>query len=385
VRTTVHQRDAASPSSQLPTPSAAADVREPADVAAVASVRAANLLADPGALKQHLNRGGWGTKVEIHPINQDVVLPKRRRDNLRVRRLQVRYIWDAAVDALVARTSASSSRSGTTSSPNSTPTGAPTLTSASEPDPPAGPIAGPRRVPGSSRLGVVDRGSGSRKQVNTAPVGHGVLYASRSTKVPCSSLHHLLSLLPRLTHLAWRALVRPAAQVQVRCLVAEFESVTDPRGACGVRYRISSLLALVVCAMTAAGHDSITAAAEWCRRATPQELAAFGLPYHPLPGRYRVPSEKTPRSVLGRLDPGEISAAGHDYLRPQLSARSRRPDPVMPDGGIEREQRRAHRAATRAEPARSRRRAIAVDGKCLRGAKRSDGSRVFVLSAVRHG
>ncbi|MDQ0605800.1 hypothetical protein QF037_010233 [Streptomyces canus] len=34
---------------------------------------------------------------------------------------------------------------------------------------------------------------------------------------------------------------------------------------------------------------------------------------------------------------------------------------------------------------RSRRRAIAVDGKCLRGAKRPDGSRVFVLSAVRHG
>lgn len=54
-----------------------------------------------------------------------------------------------------------------------------------------------------------------------------------------------------------------------------------------MRYRISSLLALVVCAMTAAGHDSITAAAEWCRRATPQELAAFGLPYHPLLGRYR--------------------------------------------------------------------------------------------------
>jgi predicted transposase YbfD/YdcC len=103
-------------------------------------------------------------------------------------------------------------------------------------------------------------------------------------------------------------------------------------------------------------------------------------------GRYRIPSEKTLRTVLGRLEPGEISAAGYDYLRPSLSAQTCRPDPVMPDGGIEREQRRAHRAATRAEPVRSRRRAIAVDGKCLRGAKRPDGSRVFVLlSAVRHG
>jgi hypothetical protein len=141
----------------------------------------------------------------------------------------------------------------------------------------------------------------------------------------------------------------------------------------------------VVCAMTPSGHDSITAAAEWCRRATPEELAAFGLPYHPLLGRYRVPSEKTLRSVLGRLDPGEIGAAGYDYLRPLLSAQPRRPEPVMPDGGTEREQRRTHWAAARAEPVRLRRRAIAVDGKCLRGARRPDGSRVFVLSAVRHG
>jgi hypothetical protein len=48
-------------------------------------------------------------------------------------------------------------------------------------------------------------------------------------------------------------------------------------------------------------------------------------------------------SVLGRLDPGEISAAGYGYLRPLLSTQPRRPDPMMPDGGIEREQRRARR------------------------------------------
>ena len=137
--------------------------------------------------------------------------------------------------------------------------------------------------------------------------------------------------------------------------------------------------------MTPSGHDSITAAAEWCRRATPEELAAFGLPYHPLLGRYRVPSERTLRSVLGRLDPGEICAAAYDYLRPLLSAQPCRPEPVMPDGGTEREQRRAHRAAAHADPVRLRRRAIAVDGKCLRGARRPDGSRVFVLSVVRHG
>ena len=65
------------------------------------NLRAANILANPGALKQHLNHDGQGTKMEIHPIDQTLVEEPRRRDNLRVRKLQVRYVWDAAVDALV--------------------------------------------------------------------------------------------------------------------------------------------------------------------------------------------------------------------------------------------------------------------------------------------
>lgn len=78
-----------------------------------------------------------------------------------------------------------------------------------------------------------------------------------------------------------------------------------------------------------------------------------------------------------RLADWEISWPGR--------CRTRRPEPVVPGGTTEGEQRRAHRAAARAEPARLRRQAIAVDGKCLRGARRPDGSRVFILSAVRHG
>jgi predicted transposase YbfD/YdcC len=197
---------------------------------------------------------------------------------------------------------------------------------------------------------------------------------------PSSPIAAPVSSTPRL-----EALQEDAVRDQVRSLVAGFESLTDPRGASGVRYRLPSLLALVVCAMTSAGHDSISAAAEWCRRATPEELAAFGLPYHPLLGRYRVPSEKTLRSVLGRLDPAELSAAGYAYLTSQLPDEQASATLLMPDGGPEREQRRAYRAAAQAGSVYHRRRAIAVDGKCLRGARRPDGTRVFMLSAVRHG
>ncbi len=66
------------------------------------NLRAANVLANPGGFKQHLNNNGHGTRVEIHPINQEPVTPKHRRDNLRLRTIQVRYVWDEAVDAMVA-------------------------------------------------------------------------------------------------------------------------------------------------------------------------------------------------------------------------------------------------------------------------------------------
>lgn len=68
---------------------------------------------------------------------------------------------------------------------------------------------------------------------------------------------------------------------------------------------------------------------------SPRELAAFDLPYHPLLGRYRVPSEKTLRSMLGRLDPAELSAAGFAYLTSLLPDALAAPAPLMPDGGPE--------------------------------------------------
>lgn len=171
---------------------------------------------------------------------------------------------------------------------------------------------------------------------------------------------------------------------QVRSLITELAKVADPRARKGRRFALSSLLALAVCAMTPAGNDSLTAAAEWCQRASHQELAAFELPYDVFTGGFRVPSEKTLRRVLGLLDAAEVSAAGFAYLRPLLEVARIPLSPRTPDGLIEREQRRAHRRAQHEGAPAPRRRVLAVDGKCLRGARRSDGSRVFVLSAVTH-
>ncbi|MGW6328958.1 transposase family protein [Streptomyces sp. NPDC055097] len=128
-------------------------------------------------------------------------------------------------------------------------------------------------------------------------------------------------------------------------LLDALAQVPDPRNPRGVRFRPATLLAVGVCALPSAGHNSLTAMAEWVRRCDQDVLARTG--YTGLQAR-------------------PISA-------------------TTPDGTVEREQRRAHRTAQHeTDPPRPRRTAFAVDGKCLRGAVRADGSRVFVLSAVRH-
>jgi hypothetical protein len=98
-------------------------------------------------------------------------------------------------------------------------------------------------VPGSSEVGSVDVRGEPQKQANAPPVDHGVLYASRLTKAPCSSHHHLASLLPFASHTVCKPLREGVARDQDRSLVAKFESLTVPRGASRVRYRLSSLLA----------------------------------------------------------------------------------------------------------------------------------------------
>lgn len=147
-------------------------------------------------------------------------------------------------------------------------------------------------------------------------------------------------------------------------LLDRLAQVADPRDPRGVRYRLATLLAIGVCAMSAAGHNSLTAVAEWVRRCDPYELDRLGCPFNPFTGRYRVPDERTLRDAYGRVDPAALAAAGYGYL--STLARSER-TALTPDGVGEREQRRTHRAAAMDAPRRARRVAVAVDGKCLRG------------------
>jgi predicted transposase YbfD/YdcC len=154
------------------------------------------------------------------------------------------------------------------------------------------------------------------------------------------------------------------------------EALPDPRSPQGRIYPLACLIAVAVCAFTAAGNDRFTAVGQWIRRAGQADLARLRAPWDPIAGRYRAPDEKTIRVVLDRLDSRALARA---LLGPDLR-RCGGPSPASVRGY------HARRAAQQAKAlARDRLRAVAVDGKTSRGARRADGTRVHLLGVAEHG
>ncbi|MFD8386737.1 hypothetical protein ACFV2X_51040 [Streptomyces sp. NPDC059679] len=131
---------------------------------------------------------------------------------------------------------------------------------------------------------------------------------------------------------------------------------------------------------TASDHNSLTTIAEWAHRSSPETLRRLGLPFHPLTGRYRCPSERMLRDAFGQVDASALARAGFAHLAALAAAA---PCPRTPDGMSEREQCRRHRALSDPDrPAGPRRSAFAWTARAC--AASPDGSQVFVLTAVRH-
>src|ERR1700677_4659701 len=155
------------------------------------------------------------------------------------------------------------------------------------------------------------------------------------------------------------------------------EALPDPRSPQGRIYPLACLIAIALCAFTAAGNDRFTAVGQWIRRAGQADLARLRARWDAFAGRYRAPDEKTIRVVLDRLDPRALAGA---LLGPRPGRRSGRAASASVRGY------RARRAAQRARTlARARLRAVAVDGKTSRGARRADGTRVHLLGVAEHG
>jgi hypothetical protein len=109
----------------------------------------------------------------------------------------------------------------------------------------------------------------------------------------------------------------------------KLEALPDPRSPQGRIYPLSCLIAIALCAFTAAGNDRLTAVGQWIKRASQQDLARLRAPWDPLAGRYRAPDEKTIRVVLDRLDPRALLGPCSGQGRAAGGAPAGRPRPAF--------------------------------------------------------
>ena len=161
------------------------------------------------------------------------------------------------------------------------------------------------------------------------------------------------------------------------CLREWLALVPDPRSRAGRWHPLEFVLALAVCAFTAAGHDSPTAIAEWAADCSRETLLILGGRPDPLTRHVWPPAARTFRRVFGKIDADAFNRALYGCLEAMPPAAA---DELPEAARHEREQRRA--AAAAREPAvPGLLPQAAADGKTARGAVRPDGSQVHLLSA----
>ena len=159
------------------------------------------------------------------------------------------------------------------------------------------------------------------------------------------------------------------------CLREWLARVPDPRSPLGRWHPLEFVLALAVCAFTAAGHDSPSAVADWAAGCSQETLALLGGRRDPWAGLIRPPCERTFRRVFCKVDAGALNSALYSCLAALPSG----PPVAFPAvTRHEREQRRAAAARKPAVPGLLEQ--AAADGKAVRGAARPDGSQVRLLS-----
>jgi predicted transposase YbfD/YdcC len=164
--------------------------------------------------------------------------------------------------------------------------------------------------------------------------------------VPADPSSSIPSVLTQLAH------ADPLRPLEAPHLLAYLATIGDPRRPSGRRHPLAAILAMAAAAVLT-GARSMTAIAEWAQDAPQPVRAALGA-RRDAPDRWVVPTEATIRRTLARVDPTALAAVIGAWL------------------------------ADRDRPSQQqRRRAVAVDGKTLRGAS-CDGRRVHLLAAMDH-
>jgi predicted transposase YbfD/YdcC len=162
-----------------------------------------------------------------------------------------------------------------------------------------------------------------------------------------------------------------------RCCLREWLArVPDSRSPLGQWHPLEFVLAVAVCAFTAAGHDSPVAIAEWAAGCSQDTLTALGGRRDAWTRRIRPPSVRTFSRIFGRIDAEAFNAALYGYLS------ALPPGPAASLPAMTRRERGQRRAAAAKPGPPGLLEQAAADGKTVRGAVRPDGSQVHLLSVL---
>lgn len=142
-------------------------------------------------------------------------------------------------------------------------------------------------------------------------------------------------------------------------LLAMLGSVPDPRAGGGRRHPLGFVLGVLVVSFSCAGFDTFVGAAQWAGAASRDLLLALGAAPDPLTRTVRAPSEATIRRVATAVDPVAFEAAVAAWTATAVAGGS-------------------------ADPGHLDRRAVAVDGKTVRGARHGDTPAPHLLAAATH-
>lgn len=148
----------------------------------------------------------------------------------------------------------------------------------------------------------------------------------------------------------WRCQVsRGLTARRMEDLYDRLRRLPDCRKRRGIRHQFTTVLTISMGAILG-GARSYTAIAEWAGRLTQNQLKRLRARRHPETRRYEAPSEPTIRRVLQRANAEQVDQTLGEWF---LSIRKGEDS-------------------------------VAVDGKTLRGARRSNGTQVHLLSAFLH-
>ena len=159
--------------------------------------------------------------------------------------------------------------------------------------------------------------------------------------------------------------------------------IADHRKPRGIRHQLAAVLLVCAAAMLSGAHNP-TEIAEWARSLDEDLLVRLHTRRSPLTGRVVAPSLSTIQRVLWAVDREQLDQVVADVVRSGLDLRATR----VKEGAEEPDMSSAEEISDPEDddddPPAPALRAIAVDGKSLRGALQDDGRPVHLLAALTH-